>query len=88
MITELIICIKFGREIFERTQILTIAAWLVIQFLMTLICLGGCIYYHKRAPNKVYKYYFSQSNIANAPCSFRTNLNKIESRGPIRLKTE
>nr|CAG4647871.1 EOG090X05CZ [Moina brachiata]SVE92985.1 EOG090X05CZ [Moina brachiata] len=47
MITELIICIKFGREIFERTQILTIAAWLVIQFVMSMLCLYGCVIYQR-----------------------------------------
>lgn len=57
MITELIICIKFGREIFERTQILTIAAWLVIQFVMSMLCLYGCVIYQRCGLEKVSTFY-------------------------------
>nr|CAG4634762.1 EOG090X05CZ [Alona affinis] len=48
MFTEAIICIKFGKEIFERTQILTICLWLLVQFLMSMACLYVCVLYHRR----------------------------------------
>lgn len=48
MFTEMIICIKFGKDIFEHTQILTIALWLAIQSGMSMLCLYGCVLYHRR----------------------------------------
>ena len=53
LFTELIICIKFGKEIFEHTQILTIALWLGIQSIMSMICLYGCVLYHRNEVKKV-----------------------------------
>ena len=54
LFTELIICIKFGKEIFEHTQILTIALWLGIQSIMSMICLYGCVLYHRHEVKKVW----------------------------------
>jgi phosphatidylserine synthase 1 len=53
LFTELIICIKFGKEIFEHTQILTIALWLGIQSILSMICLYGCVLYHRQEVKKV-----------------------------------
>ncbi|EFX73973.1 hypothetical protein DAPPUDRAFT_307510 [Daphnia pulex] len=52
LFTELIICIKFGKEIFEHTQILTIALWLGIQSILSMICLYGCVLYHRQEVKK------------------------------------
>nr|CAG4636979.1 EOG090X05CZ [Ceriodaphnia reticulata]SVE72908.1 EOG090X05CZ [Ceriodaphnia reticulata] len=52
LFTEMIICIKFGKDIFEHTQILTIAIWLGIQSIMSMICLYGCVLYHRRDGKK------------------------------------
>nr|SVE75726.1 EOG090X05CZ [Daphnia hispanica] len=55
LFTELIICIKFGKEIFEHTQILTIALWLGIQSILSMICLYGCVLYHRHEEKKAKK---------------------------------
>ena len=47
MFTEAIICVKFGKDIFERTQMLTIALWLAIQLILSILCLYGCVLYHR-----------------------------------------
>ena len=52
MFTEAIICLKFGIDIFERTQVRTIAIWLAIQFIMSIGCLYACMLYHRK-DNKV-----------------------------------
>ncbi len=78
LFTEMIICIKFGKDIFEHTQILTIALWLGIQSIMSMICLYGCVLYHRRDGKKVLYLGF---------LSFIRNLNLISclikgKRGP------
>lgn len=45
MLTELSICIKFGADLFAQTQIQSIFAWLVIQFIMSIVCVSLCVVY-------------------------------------------
>nr|CAG4640830.1 EOG090X05CZ [Eulimnadia texana] len=52
MCTEAIICLKFGKDIFERTQVVTIMIWLAIQLLLSILCLYGCVLYHRKNFNK------------------------------------
>nr|CAG4650125.1 EOG090X05CZ [Sida crystallina] len=52
MFTEAIICLKFGKDIFERTQVFTIALWLAIQFILSVLCLYGCVLYHRHKGKK------------------------------------
>lgn len=42
MMTELLICVKFGLELFKQTQIVNIVLWLLIQFGMSVICVYLC----------------------------------------------
>lgn len=48
MITELLICVKFGLELFKQTQITNIFFWLVIQFGLSVICVYLCAMYARR----------------------------------------
>jgi len=52
MFTEAIICLKFGKDIFERTQVLPIVIWLAVQSIMSIVCLYGCMLYHRRDGKK------------------------------------
>ncbi|GFU10568.1 phosphatidylserine synthase 1 [Nephila pilipes] len=52
-ITEAIIWSKFGLELVARTQIQNILLWLLIQLVMTFICLYICILYAKRNQSKL-----------------------------------
>lgn len=45
MLTELIICIKFGMDLFAQTQIPQILMWLCIQFVMSIFCVILCVVY-------------------------------------------
>ncbi|CAH0557565.1 unnamed protein product [Brassicogethes aeneus] len=47
MVAEALICIKHGRELFERTQAINIILWLVIQFIISLGCVMGCVLWNK-----------------------------------------
>lgn len=47
MFSEAILCIKNGRELFERTQALNIIVWLLIQFAISIIFIYGCVMWHR-----------------------------------------
>lgn len=47
MLTEAIICIKFGLELFAQTQIVNILLWVLLQFVMSVSCVYGCVLYAK-----------------------------------------
>lgn len=47
MLTEAIICIKFGMELFAQTQIVNILLWVLLQFVMSVACVYGCVLYAK-----------------------------------------
>lgn len=48
MLTEAIICVKFGLELFAQTQIKNILVWVVVQFVLSVLCVYGCVWYSKR----------------------------------------
>uniref|UniRef100_A0A023GKI8 Phosphatidylserine synthase n=1 Tax=Amblyomma triste TaxID=251400 RepID=A0A023GKI8_AMBTT len=47
MLTEAIICIKFGLELFAQTQIVNILLWVLLQFVMSVACVYGCVLFAK-----------------------------------------
>lgn len=47
MLSEAILCIKNARELFERTQAINIIVWLLIQLIISVIFVYGCILYHR-----------------------------------------
>lgn len=53
MVSEALICIKHGQELFERTQAVNIVVWLIIQFIISLICVIGCVMYHRYYPESL-----------------------------------
>lgn len=58
MVSEAILCIKNGKELFERTQAWNIIIWLVLQLIVSVLCVVGCVAWHRyfqvRSP---YTYY-------------------------------
>lgn len=47
MVSEAILCVKNARELFERTQAVNIIVWLLIQLIISIIFVYGCIMYHR-----------------------------------------
>lgn len=67
MITELLICIRFGADLFAQTQILSIIAWLVIQFILSIICVSLCVSYSNTFESDIDKKTIEKNNkIRNA----------------------
>ncbi|XP_042907356.1 phosphatidylserine synthase isoform X2 [Parasteatoda tepidariorum] len=52
-VTEAIICIKFGLELFARAKIMNILTWLFTMFVMTFACLAFCIYYETNLRSEI-----------------------------------
>lgn len=47
LISEAILCIKNGRELFERTQVKNIVFWLFIQAVISILFVYSCMLWHK-----------------------------------------
>lgn len=47
MVSEAILCVKNGKELFERTDVINILVWLFIQFLVSSFFIFGCVFWHK-----------------------------------------
>lgn len=47
MVTEAMLCIKNGKELFERTQAVNIIVWLLIQLGVSIIFVYGCMVWQK-----------------------------------------
>lgn len=47
MVSEAMLCIKNARELFERTQAVNIIVWLLIQLIISVVFVYGCIMYHR-----------------------------------------
>ncbi|XP_023720724.1 phosphatidylserine synthase 1 [Cryptotermes secundus] len=52
MVTEALLCIKNGKELFERTQAINIIIWLLLQLLLSVLCVYGCVLWHKYFQNE------------------------------------
>lgn len=50
MCAEALVCIKFGKDIFARTILLNILAWLLIQFVLSVVCVYCCVLWAKLGP--------------------------------------
>ena len=44
--TEALICAKFGRDLFGQAQIKNVILWLLVQLILSFICISGCVLYH------------------------------------------
>lgn len=47
MVSEAILCIKNGKELFERTQAVNIITWFLIQVVISILFVYGCVQWHK-----------------------------------------
>lgn len=47
MVTEAMLCIKNGKELFERTQAVNIIVWLLIQLAVSIVFVYGCMVWQK-----------------------------------------
>ncbi|KAL4218103.1 Phosphatidylserine synthase 2 [Mactra antiquata] len=46
--TEAIICLKFGRELFQQTEMTYVFSWLIIQMVSSCLCVYLCVVYARR----------------------------------------
>jgi len=51
MFSEGILCIKNGKELFKQTQAVNIIVWIIVQFLVSIFFLLGCVVWHKLMDN-------------------------------------
>lgn len=47
MVTESMLCIKNGKELFGQAQVCNVIVWLVIQILVSIGCVYGVVLYHR-----------------------------------------
>ena len=47
MSVEAIICIKFGQDLFQRTQIQNVIGWLIAMMAGSIICVYVCVVFQK-----------------------------------------
>ncbi|XP_044020633.1 phosphatidylserine synthase [Aphidius gifuensis] len=47
MVTEALLCIRHGAELFERTAWVNIAVWLLCQTIVSVLCVYGCAWWDK-----------------------------------------
>lgn len=47
MVTESMLCIKNGKELFGQAQVCNVIVWLVIQMLVSVCCVYGVVLYDK-----------------------------------------
>lgn len=47
LVSEAILCIKNGKELFERTQVKNIVVWLIIQAVLSVLFVYGCMLWHR-----------------------------------------
>ncbi|XP_037038835.1 phosphatidylserine synthase 1 [Bradysia coprophila] len=52
MVTEAMLCIKNGKELFERTQAVNIIVWLLIQLGVSIVFVYGCMVWQKYFTNE------------------------------------
>ena len=48
MMTEALVCIKFGLKLFESTKVFNIVGWLIFQFALSCLCVYFCIKWQTR----------------------------------------
>lgn len=54
MVSESLLCIKNGRNLFGRTQVLNIMLWLLLQAIVSILFLWGISQYHKYFPVSIF----------------------------------
>lgn len=65
MVTESMLCIKNGKELFGQAQVCNVIVWLVIQILVSVGCVYGVILYQQYFKVCMYLY-FSSENIIDS----------------------
>lgn len=79
MFTELLICVKYGLELFKQTQITNIFFWLVIQFGLSVICVYLCALWARRKQKSHMMTYHDESLTSNSSSS-ANSFNKSENQ--------
>ncbi|KAG8251732.1 Phosphatidylserine synthase 2 [Homalodisca vitripennis] len=67
MATEALLCIKNGKELFGQTQATNICIWLLLIFLLSCLCVYGCVVWHR--------YFQTESDFSRetSPCKSPTS---------------
>lgn len=73
MVSEAVLCVKNARELFERTQAVNIIVWLLIQLIISIIFVYGCIMYHRYTQvRSTYRSIADTCDVAPDKNTFRT----------------
>lgn len=61
MVTESMLCIKNGKELFGQAQVCNVIVWLVIQILVSIGCVYGVVLYHRyfKVCSRFYSYVYT-----------------------------
>lgn len=46
LFSEALLCVKNGKELFKHTQAINIAIWILVLFLVSIVCVLGCVFWH------------------------------------------
>ena len=52
-LSEAFICFKFGRELFKQTVVTNVLIWLLLQMVITFVCVYLCVTWNRRRETKV-----------------------------------
>lgn len=45
MVLESLLCLRHGQQLFERTRPRNIVAWLIVQFIVSVVLVIGCVWW-------------------------------------------
>lgn len=62
MVTESMLCIKNGKELFGQAQVCNVIVWLVIQILVSIGCVYGVVLYQRYFEVSFFLMYFYYLN--------------------------
>lgn len=97
MVTEAMLCIKNGKELFERTQAVNIIVWLLIQLGVSIVFVYGCMVWQKyftvndRKKNfgqKINFLHFLQDESESRETSPLKNYNKFDTNDSTKIRGE
>lgn len=68
MVSEAILCIKNGKELFERTQAFNIIFWFLLQLAVSIGFVYACVRWHKYFQVRFFFFWFLNFLIFNSVC--------------------
>ncbi|XP_075212592.1 phosphatidylserine synthase 1 homolog l(3)77CDf isoform X6 [Lycorma delicatula] len=83
MATEALLCIKNGKELFSHTQAINIIFWLLLISLLSILCVYGCVLWHKYFQTGDNEFSHETSPCKSPSLSFSESESRSEIEGHI-----